>query len=185
MNVPLEFVRHPRARRYVIRVRHDGSVRVTMPRWGSRREAELFAHQQQSWIERQRRRAAERPPLPAPLYSPEELRALQIRARKELPEALRQLADAHGLTVSRVSVRNQRSRWGSCSPSGHICLNWRLLLMPEPVREYVLIHELMHLRRLDHSRVFWKLVAAACPAYEESRKWLRANGQFLNHPISA
>ena len=60
MNIPLEFIRHPRARRYVIRVRPDGTVRVTMPRWGSKREAEVFAHQQQGWIERQRRRAAER-----------------------------------------------------------------------------------------------------------------------------
>jgi predicted metal-dependent hydrolase len=184
MNIPLEFIRHPRARRYVIRVRRDGTVRVTMPRWGSKREAELFAQQQQSWIERQRCRAAERALVAEPMYSPLELRALQARARKELPVALKQLAGEHGLVVSRVSVRNQRSRWGSCSPKGHICLNWRLVLMPDRVREYVLIHELMHLRRLDHSRAFWKLVAEACPSFEESRTWLRANGQLLNQPIS-
>ena len=56
--------------------------------------------------------------------------------------------------------------------------------MPELVRDYVLIHELMHLKRLDHSRVFWKLVADACPHYEDARKWLRANSQLLNHPMS-
>src|SRR2546430_1641183 len=114
MNIPLEFIRHPRARRYVIRVRPDGTVRVTMPRWGSKREAELFAHQQQGWIERQRRRVAEREPPPAPAHSPEELLTLKARARKELPAALLRLAAVHGLTVSRVSVRNQRWRWGSC-----------------------------------------------------------------------
>ena len=184
MNLPLEFVRHPRARRYIIRVRADGTVRVTMPRWGSRREAEAFALQQQRWIERQRRRVAEREPPAAPAHSDEEIRALRARARKELPDALLRMAAVHGLSVARVSVRNQRWRWGSCSAKGHICLNWRLLLMPDPVREYVLIHELMHLRRLDHSRVFWKLVAEACPGYEESRKWLRQNSQLLNHPIS-
>ena len=184
MNLPLEFVRHPRARRYVIRVRPDGTVRVTIPRWGSKRDGELFARQQQSWIERQRRRVAEREPRLAPAHSHKELRALKARARVELPAALLELAAIHGLTVARVSVRNQRWRWGSCSPTGHICLNWRLLLMPDPVREYVLIHELMHLRRLDHSRAFWKLVAAACPGFEESRKWLRTNGQVLNHPTS-
>ena len=75
----------------------------------------------------------------------------------------------HGLQVSRVSVRNQRSRWGSCSPSGHICLNWRLVLMPDDVRDYVLIHELMHLRRLDHSRHFWRLVAACVPRLPSDR----------------
>jgi predicted metal-dependent hydrolase len=182
MNIPLEFVRHPRARRYVIRVRPDGTVRVTMPRWGSKREAEIFAHQQQGWIERQRRRIADRGPSPPPTHSAEEVVMLRARARKELPEALQRLAAAHGLTISRVSVRNQRWRWGSCSPTGHICLNWRLLLMPDSVREYVLIHELMHLRRLDHSRAFWKLVAEACPAFEEARTWLRANGRLLTSP---
>ena len=185
MNLPLEFVRHPRARRYVIRVRPDGTVRVTMPRWGSKREAEMFARQQQSWIDRQRQRvAAHELTLQAPAHTEEELRVLKARARKELPDTLLRFAAVHGLTVSRVSVRNQRWRWGSCSPKGHICLNWRLVLMPEAVREYVLIHELMHLRRLDHSKAFWKLVAEACPGYQEARKWLRANGQLLNHPMS-
>jgi hypothetical protein len=59
---------------------------------------------------------------------------------------------------------------------GHICLNWRLVQMPAAVRDYVLIHELMHLKRMDHSRAFWKLVAAACPAYKKARAWLRSRG---------
>jgi predicted metal-dependent hydrolase len=173
MNIPLEFVRHPRARRYIIRVRPDGTVRVTVPRWGSKREAEVFARQQQDWIERQRRRVSERAMPAASAYSDEEIRHAKARANRELPETLFRLAAVHGLTVSRVSIRNQRWRWGSCSPTGHICLNWRLVLMPEPVRDYVIIHELMHLRRLDHSRAFWALVAAACPGYQEARTWLR------------
>jgi predicted metal-dependent hydrolase len=181
MNIPLEFVSHPRARHYVIRVRPDGTVRVTVPRWGSKREAEAFAQQQRGWIERQRRRVTECEHSAATVYSDEELGALKARAKKELPEALLRLAAVHRLTVSRVSVRNQRWRWGSCSPKGHICLNWRLVLMPESVRDYVLIHELMHLRRLDHSRAFWKLVADACPAHEEARKWLR---RYSIHPSS-
>ena len=175
----MDFIRHPRARRYVIRVRADGSVRVTVPRWGSRRHAELFAEQQRHWIERQRARlrteAAHRP-----TYTPEAVAELRRRASRELPEHLLRLAAHHGVAVSRVSVRNQRSRWGSCSPSGHICLNWRLILMPDAVRDYVLIHELMHLRRLDHSRQFWRLVAHACPGYERSRRWLRDNRYLLN-----
>jgi predicted metal-dependent hydrolase len=176
MNIPLHFVRHPRARRYVIRVRPDGTVRVTVPRWGSKRDAEIFAHEQRNWIERQRRRVVERQDARTAEYSADQIRALRRRAKRELPEALLTLAAVHRLTVSRMSVRNQRWRWGSCSPQGHICLNWRLLLMPDAVREYVLIHELMHLRRLDHSRAFWKLVAQACPRYEEARKWLRKEG---------
>jgi predicted metal-dependent hydrolase len=174
----MDFVRHPTARRYVIRVRPDGSVRVTLPRWGSRRHAELFAEQQRHWIERQLaqlRTSAQH----GPTCTPEAIREFRSRAARELPEQLLRLAAQHGLTVSRISVRNQRSRWGSCSPSGHICINWRLVLMPDAVREYVLIHELMHLRRLDHSRHFWRLVAQACPHYEQARQWLRDNRHVL------
>jgi predicted metal-dependent hydrolase len=174
----MEFIRHPRARRYVIRVRTDGSVRVTVPRWGSRRYAELFAQQQSPWIERQKARVQESTALRLPC-APEDVKELRRQAALDLPAQLLRLADRHGLQVSRVSVRNQRSRWGSCSPSGHICLNWRLVLMPEAVREYVLIHELMHLRRLDHSRHFWRLVAQACPGYEQARRWLRENRHLL------
>ena len=178
----MDFIRHPRARRYVIRVRPDGSVRVTVPRWGSRRHAELFAEQQRPWIERQRAqvRATGTPLLS---YTAEAVRELRRQAARELPAHLLRLATHHGLRVSRVSVRNQRSRWGSCSPSGHICLNWRLVLMPDVVREYVLIHELMHLRRLDHSRHFWRLVAHACPGYERARQWLRENRHLLDDKL--
>lgn len=172
-NVPLEFIRHPRARRYVICVRPDGSVRVTLPRWGSRRQAQDFAEQQRPWIERQRRRVEEQR-RSGFRRTPDALKELRNRARRELPDDLRRLAAQHGLTVSRVSIRNQRSRWGSCSPKGHICLNWRLVLLPDFVRDYVLIHELMHLKRLDHSPRFWKLVAEACPEYQVARRWLRS-----------
>ena len=178
----MEFVRHPRARRYVIRVRSDGTVRITLPRWGSRRSAELFAQQQKHWIDRQRARLLT-PDTPRLAYTAEAIRDLRQRATRELPDHLARLAACHGLVVSSVSVRNQRSRWGSCSPSGHISLNWRLVLMPDEVRDYVLIHELMHLRRLDHSRHFWRLVKQACPAYEDARKWLRVNRHLLDAHI--
>jgi predicted metal-dependent hydrolase len=101
------------------------------------------------------------------------------RARRELPQRLLELAREHGLHVPKVSVRNQRWRWGSCSPAGHICLNWRLVNMPGWVRDYVLVHELMHRRRLDHSKKFWKLVADACPEYQDARRWLREHGRSL------
>ena len=170
-----QFVRHPRARRYVLSVTDDGIVRVTLPRWGSKREAAAFASRQRAWIDRQLQKlAAERARPRPPELSPDALRAAVARARRDLPPRLRELAALHGLAVARISIRNQRWRWGSCNRGGHICLNWRLVTMPEWVRDYVLIHELMHLKRMDHSAAFWKLVAAACPAYREARAWLRA-----------
>lgn len=172
------FVRHPRARRYVVSVRQDGGVRVTLPRWGSMREAREFFGRLDGWIEQQRRRLdADR--RSSPRVPDIDRRGAMERARQELPPRLHELARDLGLQVPKVSVRNQRWRWGSCSPRGHICLNWRLVTMPGWVRDYVLIHELMHLRRLDHSRKFWKLVADACPVYQDARRWLREHGRSL------
>ncbi|HMD35050.1 MAG TPA: M48 family metallopeptidase [Vicinamibacterales bacterium] len=159
-------MRHPRARRYVIRVAGDGTIRVTIPRWGSKREATAFVEREGRWIEKERLRLP--PPAPPPAPGSRE------RAKCELPARLLELAVQHGARVARVSVRNQKWRWGSCSKDGHICLNWRIVLMPDWVRDYVMIHELMHLKRMDHSPKFWKAVAAACPAYQEARKWLRS-----------
>lgn len=177
--VPFEpvvvFVRHSRARRYVIRVAGDGTVRVTLPRWGSKREAAAFAEQERAWIEKQQRRLEQARRRPQPAVSvPEVERELRTRATRELPRRLLELAAEHGFVVTRVSVRNQRWRWGSCSRNGHVCLNWRLVNMPDSVRDYVMIHELMHLKRMDHSPTFWKLVAAACQGFKASRAWLRA-----------
>ncbi len=168
------FVRHRRARRYLLRVEPDGRVRVTIPRGGSQREAALFAGRHQAWIETQRATLTARVALPV-----DERRALMARARVELPSRLRTLAEAHALTVTRVTIRNQRSRWGSCGRHGQISLNWRLLRMPDWVRDYVMIHELMHLQQMNHSARYWALVAAACPEYHVARQWLRDHGREL------
>ncbi|MGE5244957.1 MAG: M48 family metallopeptidase [Betaproteobacteria bacterium] len=181
---PAVYVRHPRARRYIVCVRPDGTVRVTIPRGGSKREARAFAEEQRAWIDRQLRRLARERERARGFDRAEPLeRILEWRARasRELPIRLLELAARHGLAVARVSVRNQRSRWGSCSRGGHICLNWRLVLAPDWVRDYVMIHELMHLKRMDHSPKFWRLVAAACPEYEEARRWLRREPAFEVH----
>jgi predicted metal-dependent hydrolase len=170
---PVYFVRHRRARRYLLRVDPDGRVRVTIPRGGSKREADAFVQRHTDWVARQRARLT-----PSALEA-DERRALRERARTELPARLLELAALHGMTVTGVSIRNQRTRWGSCGRDGNISLNWRLVLMPPAVRDYVLIHELMHLRRLDHSPAYWKLVAAACPEYRDARQWLRLNGPAL------
>jgi predicted metal-dependent hydrolase len=165
----IDFVRHPRARRYVIRVRGDGTVRVTIPRGGSKKEARAFAEQQRRWIDRHRIQVAREIAQPREAIAHEH----RERATRELPARLRELAEAHHLHVDRISVRDQRWRWGSCSRSGHICLNWRLVQMPPEIRDYVMIHELMHLKRMDHSSKFWKLVSHACPEYQAARRWLR------------
>ncbi len=104
---------------------------------------------------------------------------LRARAVASLPGELLALAERHGIEVTRVSIRDQASRWGSCSRRGTISLNWRLVQTPPSVREYVLLHELMHRREMNHSARFWRHVAAACPHYVEARRWLRVDGAQL------
>jgi predicted metal-dependent hydrolase len=173
-SAPTQFVRHRWARRYILRLLDDGTLRVTLPRWGSKREALAFVESSQRWIAQQREKRAA---VPRPRIENET--APRARALAELPHELLALAVRHDIAVSRVSIRNQRSRWGACSARGSITLNWRLTLVPDFVREYVMLHELMHRRELNHSRRFWKLVASVCPRHQEARRWLLTEGQRL------
>jgi predicted metal-dependent hydrolase len=171
--VTIHFVRMRRARRYVMRVRPDGDLRVTIPRGGSKAEARRFVERHKAWADRQRTRVLEAR-RPAAVD-----RELRTKAALELPPQIRALAAQHGLTVNRVTIRNQRSRWGSCSSRGHITLNFRLMLVPAEVREYILIHELMHLKQANHSIRFWRQVEVACPAFREAERWLKKHGPSL------
>lgn len=96
----------------------------------------------------------------------------RIAERELLPRTLA-LADRHGIKINRVSVRAQKTRWGSCSARGTISLNWRLIQTPPEIVDYLIIHELMHRREMNHSKRYWKLVADAFPAWREAEKWLK------------
>jgi predicted metal-dependent hydrolase len=94
-------------------------------------------------------------------------------AERELPPRTRELAVAHGIAISRVTVRAQKTRWGSCSARGTISLNWRLIHAPPFVQDYLIVHELMHRRQMNHSARYWKLVADAFPRWREAESWLK------------
>ena len=101
------------------------------------------------------------------------------RARIELPARTWELAAVTGVDVKLVTVRNQRSRWGSCSASGTISLNWRLVQTPDFVRDYIIYHELMHLREMNHSERFWARVAEVCPGWRDAERWIKRNGALV------
>jgi len=101
------------------------------------------------------------------------------RARVELPARTWELAAITGVEVKQVTIRNQRSRWGSCSANGTISLNWRLVQTPDFVRDYIVYHELMHLREMNHSARFWARVEEVCPAWREAERWIKRNGSLL------
>lgn len=101
------------------------------------------------------------------------------QARQAFAERLDHYNAGYGFTYGRVSIKEQKSRWGSCSRAGNLNFNWRLLLAPLSVLDYVVVHELCHLRELNHSPAFWALVARACPDYLTHRRWLRQHGRSL------
>jgi predicted metal-dependent hydrolase len=101
------------------------------------------------------------------------------RAHTLIPDRLMTANQAFGFRYGRVTIKEQKSRWGSCSRAGNLNFNWRLLMAPLPVLDYVLIHELAHLQELNHAPAFWQLVASACPDYQTQRRWLREHGHTL------
>ncbi len=101
------------------------------------------------------------------------------RAKIELPGRTWELAAVTGMGVKHVTVRNQRSRWGSCSANGTISLNWRLVQTPDFVRDYIIYHELMHLREMNHSERFWARVEEVCPGWRDAERWIKRNGSLL------
>jgi predicted metal-dependent hydrolase len=101
------------------------------------------------------------------------------RAKIELPARTWELAAETGADVKHVTVRNQRSRWGSCSAGGTVSLNWRLVQTPDSVRDYIIYHELMHLREMNHSDRFWARVQEVCPGWRDAEQWLKRNGSLL------
>lgn len=104
---------------------------------------------------------------------------LRRLAARELPPRVREFAAQHQFTVQRITVRNQKSRWGSCSRRGTISLNWRLIQTPDFVRDYIILHELAHLRHMNHSGRFWAEVERLCPDYSVAERWLKTHRDFL------
>ncbi len=104
---------------------------------------------------------------------------LQVRARREIPLRAQVLAEKHfaGPVPGRIQVRDQRSRWGSCSARGTISLNWRLVMMPRDVADYVILHELTHVRHPHHGPAFWRELACVCPDCQNRKDWLKDNGR--------
>ena len=100
-------------------------------------------------------------------------------ARNEITELAERYAAHIGKRIARISVRDTRSRWGSCSSTGSLNFSWRLVFAPREVMEYVVAHEVAHLRHMNHSAAFWALVEFLCPDYEVAKEWLRLHGKHL------
>jgi predicted metal-dependent hydrolase len=147
--------RSRRARRIVITVRPGQGVRVAVPRNVTFNSAVAFVRSKQAWLKKHLQKADE--------YEKQKqyfenffLTIDQAEAERKIIARLRQLARRHGFIYNKVSIRNQRTRWGSCSPKGNISLNIKLVALPQELFDYVLLHELVHTRIHNHSNKFWQ-----------------------------
>ncbi len=109
---------------------------------------------------------------------------LKAQARAELTAASEHYAARMGVRYRRISVRDQRTRWGSCSAGGDLSYSWRLILVPPHVLDYVAAHEVAHLQHLDHSPRFWRLVLSHCPGASKAKSWLKSHGQSVHRVVA-
>ena len=167
------------SRRTVAAEIREGRLIVRAPLRMSQAEIDRFIASKADWIGRHLAASRQRMNEPVQRFTAEEIRQLADAALIDLPQRVRRYASIIGVTVGRVTIRNQKTRWGSCSAKGNLNFNCLLMLCPEEVRDYVVVHELCHRRELNHSPRFWSEVARVMPDYEARRRWLREHGAAL------
>jgi predicted metal-dependent hydrolase len=168
--------RSARARRWRLEVPFGEPVVFTVPLRMSEREIQRVLAEKSDWIERQR--AAQVPRLRLDPHAVDEAEA-RLAARELVIMRAEDEASRLGVSYRSIRIGDQRSLWGSCSPRGTLSFNWRLVLAPLEVLDYVVVHELCHLRVPNHSARFWQLVERARPGWREQRDWLREHGPEL------
>lgn len=164
-----------------LEIKPDGQIIVRAPLRLSQVRIRRFVEQKQEWIlknlEKIQKREVQRETVPG--LSKEERTRLQQEACQKIPERTAYFAEKIGVSYGRITLRQQKTRWGSCSANGNLNFNWLLILAPPEVLDYVVVHELCHRRQMNHSQAFWNEVSAVLPGYKEQKKWLKDNGWKL------
>ena len=179
MTIPYEIIRSKR-KTYGISVAPGGKVSIRIPLRGSEKFAISLAESKKNWIASCVLKLKNVPVQKEKTPSEKRLEAIYRKAAREyFPKRVSHYAHMLGVTYGKISIRDQKTRWGSCSSEGNLSFNWRLILAPPDVLDYVVIHELCHRKEMNHSKEFWALVESLMPDYKERRKWLRENGKNL------
>jgi hypothetical protein len=157
----------------------DGRLIVRAPRRMSRQAVEAILAEKRSWIENHLRKAREQLMNEAPKLSSSELYSLAQKALDVIPERVKHYAALVGVDYGRVTIRAQKTRWGSCSTKGNLNFNCLLMLAPPETLDAVVVHELCHRKVMDHSPAFYAEVLRVMPDYYERDRWLKENGSQL------
>lgn len=162
-----------------IQITSDGQVKVRAPKRTPKYTVDRFFMEKEGWILKHLEKAVENTaPAPPPLSEQERRRYMEL-ARDIFTRKTAYYASIMHVTYGRISIREQKTRWGSCSSQGNLNFNWRLIFAPEEVLDYIVVHELAHRREMNHSQAFYRIVASVLPDYKEQQKWLRDHGQSL------
>jgi len=164
-----------------IEIKDDCTVVVRAPYWVSRAQIDDFIARQREWLQKNLARIrskAEALPIQDKLTE-HQLDKLTCEAKERIPAKVAEYAKIIGVTYKRVTIRSQKTRWGSCSSNGNLNFNCLLMLLPDAVADYVIIHELCHLIEPNHSDAFWRTVEKYCPDYKMLKQYLREHGDIL------
>ena len=181
MYITYEIIKSSR-KTIAVEVRQDGSVLVRAPRNCPQSRIDTFLKEKQAWVlakvEEQKEKEADSMKI-QPLSEAEQ-RLYRDKAREIFEQKVSYYAQMMGVSYGRIAIRDQKTRWGSCSGEGNLNFNWRLIFAPAGVLDYVVVHELAHRKEMNHSPRFWKVVEDTMPEYRKYQKWLKEKGRGLH-----
>lgn len=165
-----------------IEIHPDLSIRVRAPLRMPQYRIMEFLEEKEHWIDlhlekMRQRQESNADQMSRTSLSEEEIKQLAELAKQVIPQRVAFFARQMDVTYGRITIRNQKTRWGSCSQAGNLNFNCRLMKMPPEVLDYVVVHELCHRKQMNHSRTFWEEVEKVLPDYRVTRQWLKQNGR--------
>lgn len=175
-SIPYRIIRSDR-RTTSIQITPEGEVLVRCNKRMGASTIDAFVRSKAQWIQKHLLKQCTLPREAA--FSEEEIHALAQQALTVIPQRVAYFAPLVGVSYGRITIRNQRTRWGSCSSKGNLNFNCLLMLTPPQVLDYIVVHELCHRKEMNHSKKFWAEVARILPDYKLRQKWLKENGQAL------
>ncbi|MFA5839825.1 MAG: SprT family zinc-dependent metalloprotease [Candidatus Margulisiibacteriota bacterium] len=165
-------------RTLALQIAHDGGLVIRAPHRLPEDVIRQFVQKKMAWIVKKQQIARQRINLNSRQtdLNATEIKEYKQRALAVISDRSQYFAEIMGVNYKRLSITSAQQRWGSCTQQGHVNFSWRLVLQPLSIIDYVVVHELAHLRHLNHSKKFWELVSTILPDYKQRRAWLKQNG---------